>query len=59
MATINGARTLGLEAVTGSITPGTRADIILLRADDINIAPIGAPGVHRVRSATRPTSTPS
>jgi len=52
MATINGARALGLGAVTGSITPGKRADIILLRADDINIAPIGDLESTVVRSAT-------
>ncbi|MEU6073655.1 amidohydrolase family protein [Micromonospora sp. NPDC047074] len=52
MATINGARALGLDAVTGSITPGKRADIVLIRADDINIAPIGDLESTVVRSAT-------
>ena len=40
MATINGARTLGLEDVTGSLTPGKRADLILIRAHDLNVAPV-------------------
>lgn len=52
MATINGARALGLDKVTGSITPGKRADIILLRADDLNMAPFGLVDCAIVRSAT-------
>ena len=40
MATINGAKALGLGDVTGSLTVGKRADIILIRGDDINIAPV-------------------
>ena len=39
-ATIDGARALGLGDVTGSLTPGKRADVIMLRADDLNLAPI-------------------
>ncbi|WP_413765613.1 amidohydrolase family protein [Variovorax sp. Varisp41] len=41
MATINGAIALGLGDVTGSIVEGKRADIILVRADDLNIGPVG------------------
>ncbi|BCJ60946.1 amidohydrolase family protein [Micromonospora endophytica] len=52
MATINGAKALGLDQVTGSITPGKRADIILIRADDLNIAPLGDLESTVVRSAT-------
>jgi cytosine/adenosine deaminase-related metal-dependent hydrolase len=40
MATINGARALGLGDVTGSLTPGKQADIILIRANDLNTAPL-------------------
>ena len=41
MATINGAIALGLGEVTGSIVEGKRADIILVRTDDLNIGPVG------------------
>jgi 5-methylthioadenosine/S-adenosylhomocysteine deaminase len=41
MGTINGARALGLEKVTGSLTVGKRADIVLVRADDLNMVPYG------------------
>jgi 5-methylthioadenosine/S-adenosylhomocysteine deaminase len=38
--TIDGARALGLGEVTGSLTPGKRADVIVLRAGDLNLAPL-------------------
>jgi cytosine/adenosine deaminase-related metal-dependent hydrolase len=40
MATINGAKALGLGSVTGSLKPGKQADIILIRANDLNTAPM-------------------
>ena len=43
LATIEGARALGLEKETGSLTPGKRADIILVRKTDPNIAPVFEP----------------
>jgi len=39
-ATINGAKDLGLDRKTGSLTPGKEADIILLSAEAINVAPL-------------------
>ncbi len=39
-ATLDGAAALGLDGVTGSLTPGKRADVIVLRADDLNLAPL-------------------
>ncbi|REL37840.1 amidohydrolase [Rhodohalobacter sp. SW132] len=39
-ATINGARHNGLDDITGSLTPGKKADLIMLSADSINIAPL-------------------
>jgi 5-methylthioadenosine/S-adenosylhomocysteine deaminase len=52
MATINGAKALGLGAVTGSLTVGKRADIILVRGNDINVAPVGDIETTIVQSAT-------
>ncbi len=52
MATINGAVALGLQDVTGSLTPGKRADIILVRANDLNVAPLANIEATVVRSVT-------
>ena len=41
--TIEGARATGLEHKTGSLTPGKEADIILLRADRLNMTPLNDP----------------
>ena len=43
LATIDGAVDLGIADRTGSLTPGKRADIILIRTTDINMAPVGDP----------------
>ena len=39
MGTINGAKAMGIANKTGSLESGKRADIILLRASDINMLP--------------------
>ncbi len=52
MATLNGAKALGLGEVTGSITVGKRADLILIRGNDINIAPVADIEASVVQSAT-------
>jgi cytosine/adenosine deaminase-related metal-dependent hydrolase len=51
LATINGARDLGIADRVGSLTPGKRADLILVRTTDLNIAPVGDPTTAIVRSA--------
>ncbi len=38
-ATMGGARALGIDDVTGSITPGKHADLIMIRENDLNMAP--------------------
>lgn len=40
MATIDAARSLGLADQVGSLTPGKRADLILVRTDDVTLAPV-------------------
>ncbi|HZW72512.1 MAG TPA: amidohydrolase family protein, partial [Caldimonas sp.] len=39
-ATINGAKALRLDGKTGTLTPGKEADIIILDANAINVAPL-------------------
>jgi len=43
LATLDGAIDLGIADKTGSLTPGKRADIILIRTSDINMSPAGDP----------------
>ena len=43
LATLDGAVDLGIADRTGSLTPGKRADLILVRTGDVNIAPLGDP----------------
>ena len=52
MATLNGAEALGLGDVTGSLTVGKRADVILIRTNDINVAPLANIETTVVQSAT-------
>jgi cytosine/adenosine deaminase-related metal-dependent hydrolase len=42
-ATVEGARANGLLDKTGTLTPGKDADIILLRADRVNVMPVNDP----------------
>ncbi len=51
LATIEGAKTLGIADKVGSLTPGKRADLILVRTDDINVAPFHDPALMLVEAA--------
>lgn len=42
-ATINNAHALGLQDRTGSLTPGKKADLVLLRGGDLNLFPATDP----------------
>lgn len=53
MATINGARALGMEEITGSISPGKAADITAIDFSDLNLMPCFDPVSHLVYAASR------
>jgi cytosine/adenosine deaminase-related metal-dependent hydrolase len=51
LATLDGAKSLGISHRVGSLTPGRRADLILVRTDDLNTAPFYDPALLLVQSA--------
>ncbi len=51
MATLGGARVLGLEAVTGSLTPGKEADLIIVDLHQPHLTPLYDPYSHLVYTA--------
>jgi cytosine/adenosine deaminase-related metal-dependent hydrolase len=55
LATIEGARSLGLAGLTGSLTPGKRADLILVDTTGPNLAVMTDP-VHLLVTAAQPAN---
>jgi cytosine/adenosine deaminase-related metal-dependent hydrolase len=55
LATIEGARSLGIDAVTGSLTPGKRADVIVVDTRRSNLGVITDP-VHLIVEAAQPAN---
>jgi 5-methylthioadenosine/S-adenosylhomocysteine deaminase len=51
IATVNGAHVAGLEDRTGTLTPGKKADIVVIDATAINVAPVHDPVAAVVLSA--------
>jgi 5-methylthioadenosine/S-adenosylhomocysteine deaminase len=51
MATIDGAHALGIADQVGSLTPGKRADFLLVRTTDLNMIPFTSPTRMIVQSA--------
>lgn len=52
-ATTGGAHALGLDTLIGTITPGKRADLIMLRTDTPTMTPVNNPAAHIVFQAGR------
>lgn len=50
-ATVQGARAVGLDSITGSLTPGKRADVQVIRADTVEMAPLNNPVAAVVQNA--------
>ncbi len=55
LATFDGAVDLGIADRAGSLTPGKRADLILVRTTDINMTPVGDP-YEALVSLAQPTN---
>jgi 5-methylthioadenosine/S-adenosylhomocysteine deaminase len=53
MATLNGAKALNMDKVTGSLTKGKAADFIAINLDEIETLPIYHPESHIVYAASR------
>ena len=51
MATLDGARALGLDDLIGSLESGKRADVIAIKLDELNTVPVHNPVSHLVYSA--------
>ena len=51
LATLDGAKDLGIADRVGSLTPGKRADLILVRTNDLNVAPFINPALLLVQQA--------
>lgn len=54
MGTIHGARALGIDHLVGSLTPGKRADLIMVRTDSITMGVFTEP-THMIVEATEPS----
>ena len=52
MATVNGARILGLENEVGALAPGLKGDIIVMDLDQPHLTPLYDPYSHLVYAAT-------
>lgn len=55
LATISGARSMGLDGVVGSLTPGKRADVIMVDTRAVNLAVFTEPA-HLLVEAAQPAN---
>jgi cytosine/adenosine deaminase-related metal-dependent hydrolase len=57
-ATIEGARACALDQKIGTLTPGKQADIVLIRTDQVNVAPVIDPWQRSSSARIRRILTP-
>ena len=55
LATIEGARSMGMDSRIGSLAPGKRADLIMVNTSDLNLAVRGDPA-HMLVEAVQPAN---
>ena len=55
LATMGGAAALGIANRVGSLSPGKRADLILVRTSDLNMAPVTEP-VRMIEQSAQPSN---
>jgi len=55
LATIEGARSMGMADTIGSLKPGKRADLILVSTRDVNLGAFGDPA-HMIVTAAQPSN---
>jgi cytosine/adenosine deaminase-related metal-dependent hydrolase len=55
LATIEGARSMGVDDRVGSLKPGKRADLILVNTRDVNLAVFSEPA-HMLVEAAQPSN---
>ena len=56
--TVNGAKAFKLDGKIGTLSPGKKADVVMLRADDVNMAPVHDRSIRSSRSPAPATSIP-
>ena len=55
LATIEGARSMGIDGIVGSLTPGKRADLVMVDTRAVNLAVMTEPA-HLLVEAAQPAN---
>jgi 5-methylthioadenosine/S-adenosylhomocysteine deaminase len=56
LATIEGARSIGMDAQIGSLSPGKRADVIMVNTRALNLAVLADDPAHMLVEAAQPAN---